>query len=124
MISHDDMIKAIDRIGRTEDGALLYLYLQQRLQEVPTSTQLRALRVENGKRMLASELMDLLSRGLEESARSRRSDTVVIARTPGRTAVGHGPPRRLGIAADIAAGRVPSEFDTDQPTGPFGFGQT
>jgi len=123
VITEETMHEAIDRIGRTPDGELLYLYLQRRLMEVNRSGQVRALRVENGQRIFASELMGLLSKGLEESARIRRSDAVIIEHAR-KHAVAGPDSRRRGIAAAIASGRQPSEFDTDDPRGPYGFGQT
>jgi hypothetical protein len=123
MISEETMREAIDRIGRTPDGELLYLYLQRRLMEVDRSGRVRALRLENGQRIFASELMSLLSLGLEESVRLRRSDAIVIEHAR-KHAVAGPDSRRRGIAAAIASGRQPSEFDTDDTRGPYGFGQT
>lgn len=68
----DDMLKeAIDRIARTPEGALLYRWLQKTLFETLAGEHPDgAFREHNGKRKLASHLMGLMSRGIEDHERA------------------------------------------------------
>lgn len=69
-ITDQDMAEALDRIARTPDGEVLYLYLQKALMGVPTSTEACALTANHGRRSFASELMGFMSKGISASARS------------------------------------------------------
>jgi hypothetical protein len=111
-MTEQELREAIDRIGRTADGELLYLFLQKRLLRVVHSEKGTALRVENGQRILASELMGLLSQGIEESV-SARSDRIAIFSVAGPvdTRRNTGAARR-GIPA---GGYRDSDFDPGTP---------
>jgi hypothetical protein len=63
---------ALYRIARTDDGLLLYRYLQKTLCGVIQSADSSALNQDNGRRTFASELMAQMSKGIEESASGGR----------------------------------------------------
>jgi hypothetical protein len=84
MISDEELIAAIDRIGMTPDGEMLYLYLQKRLTRVLHTVEPGALQTENGVRILASDLMGFLSAGLNEAYAGARSDRIVTFKLPER----------------------------------------
>jgi hypothetical protein len=86
MISNDELLQGLDRIARTTDGELLYLYLQRVLMEVPADADPSdgALRAHVGRRSFAAELMGRMARGMSE--RGGRSDG---------TADGDGPERPI-----------------------------
>lgn len=67
MISEEEMAAAIDRIARTEDGRLLYLWCQKRLCAVTASTDGGALNEDNGERSFAAKLMSRMAKGIDES---------------------------------------------------------
>jgi hypothetical protein len=101
-ISEDDMAGAIDRIGMSPDGELLYLWLQKRLTRVVHSSEVGALQSENGQRILASELMGLLSAGINEAHAGSRSDRIAVFKLPEPAAVDSGDwiaKRRARLAA-------------------------
>jgi hypothetical protein len=92
MITDDDLAAAWDRVARTADGALIYRYLQKIqmgiLADLDPSDS--ALRAEHGKRSLATRLMGLMAKGLDESGgrtdlpgddSERASDRPVVFRT-------------------------------------------
>jgi hypothetical protein len=81
-ISDDDMTSAIDRIGTTPDGELLYLWLQKRLNRVAHTLDAGALQQENGQRILAAELMGHLSTGINEAHAGIRSDRIAVFKLP------------------------------------------
>jgi hypothetical protein len=103
-ISDEELIAAIDRIGMTPDGEMLYLYLQKRLTRVLHTVEPGALQTENGVRILASELMGFLSAGINEAHAGVRSDRIAVFKLPERAAVrrSHGAARR-GIVDDYGA---------------------
>lgn len=69
MISDEDTAEAIDRIARTADGRLFYLYLQKRLLGVlaEANPESGALQMDHGERRFASKLMGLMAAGIDES---------------------------------------------------------
>lgn len=97
-INEQDMIEAFDRIARTGDGQIAYRYFQKVLMGFldDADPSPGALRENNARRKFASELMGLMSKGIEESGRSstaaserpvvivRRSATAVNARVNAR----------------------------------------
>ena len=87
MIEVDDkqIAEALDRIARTDDGELLYLFLQKVLCAVtlPTQEQIALLRNE-GRRSLAAVLMGHMAEGLLTSGRTR--NPVVVFTGPKRDA--------------------------------------
>lgn len=99
-VTDEDLLKGLDRIARTADGELLYLYLQRAMigtlaDHDPSDG---ALRTEHGRRRFAGELMARMSKGIEESAGSRSSDTssgkraerpVVFRTQPAARVAGH-----------------------------------
>lgn len=65
-IGEDHFNEAIDRLARTPDGEILYLFLQRRLMAVPTSTEDGALRSDHGERSFAARLISLMAKGIQE----------------------------------------------------------
>lgn len=63
-ISEEQVREALDRIARTPDGRLLYLFLQKALTAVPVSPDSDALRELHGRRMFAAELMADMAKGI------------------------------------------------------------
>jgi hypothetical protein len=112
-MTEEDLRGAIDRIGRTADGELLYLWLQKRLLRVIHSTEAGTLRTENGQRTLASELMGLLSTGLAEVHAGTRSERTIVFTVAKPVSVrDSGGARRRGIPNDPD---YRPEFDPDSP---------
>lgn len=66
-ISEKILLEAIDRIARTPDGRLAYLYLQRALMAVPTSDDPCALSTNHGERRFAARLIGLMATGIAES---------------------------------------------------------
>lgn len=61
--------EAMTRIGRTPDGRILYLFLQKVLMGIPSESgpdDCGALRINHGRRILASEIRNLLSEGVKQ----------------------------------------------------------
>lgn len=80
MTSDEDLKAAIDRLARTADGRELYLYLQKTLLGFVTGERTEgALREHESRRMFASELMDLMAKGIEESG-GRDNQPIVFSR--------------------------------------------
>ena len=70
MIDDKDLAEALDRIARSPDGRLLYLYCQKTLCQVLPSGQTEgALREHDGRRRFASELMGRMAEGIQDSDR-------------------------------------------------------
>jgi hypothetical protein len=70
------LLEAIDRIARTPDGGMLYVYLQRRLMAVLPTTEPCALSTHHGERLFASRLLDLMAKGIIESGgRTSSGDT-------------------------------------------------
>jgi len=61
------LLEAIDRIARTPDGRLAYLYLQRRMMEVTSLNDPCALSADNGERRFAARLLGLMAKGILES---------------------------------------------------------
>lgn len=66
-LTDEDLHKGIDRVARTPDGRILYLFLQKHLMVIPTSVLRGALRVNHGERMFAAKLIGLMAKGIAES---------------------------------------------------------
>jgi hypothetical protein len=66
-ISEKLMHEAIDRIARTPDGRVLYLYCQRRMLEVCVSNDPSTLQADHGERRFASHLRGLMATGISES---------------------------------------------------------
>jgi hypothetical protein len=60
-------MEAIDRIARTPDGAALYVFLQRRLMLITIDNSESALRVDQGERRFASQLIAAMAKGVFES---------------------------------------------------------
>lgn len=115
-ITDDDMMKAIDRLARTEDGHLLYRYLQRVLcATVPPSMPRCALRANEGRRSFAAELMGLMAKGLRESDRSDSAITFTVA-GPRRIAPTGGAGRR--VTADTRVPGYDTGYDADDNSSP------
>jgi hypothetical protein len=71
MISEKDIADAIDRIARSDDGELLYRYLQKIVMWIPDlSADEGALRQDQGRRRFALDLMGLMAKGIDERSGS------------------------------------------------------
>jgi hypothetical protein len=120
------LLEAIDRIARTPDGRMQYLYLQRVLMALPASDAPCALSTNYGERRFAARLLGLMATGISESGeRSSHDGTssdpggaaeqpiVVPVPQPVDTRVSRGAGRR--ITADT---RVPGyDYPADEPTG-------
>lgn len=109
-ITDEDFRAAMDRLARTEDGRLLYLFLQRRLMTTPATVKSGPLRVDLGQRMFAAQLMGLMTRGIQDSAgRTGSADghgggdkPIVFAVTgPSRVGGSGGAGRRIGADTRI-----------------------
>ncbi len=75
MITDEDIAQAVDRIARTADGELLYRYLQRIVLFVPDlSAEVCALRIDQGRRRFAADLMALMAKGIDERGGSSSSN--------------------------------------------------
>jgi hypothetical protein len=86
--SDDEIVAAIKRIGLSPDGELLYLWLQKHLHLVVRTTEPGALQQENGRRILAHDLMLLLSAGIDEAHAGSRSDRIIVFKQPSSATIG------------------------------------
>lgn len=83
-VTDKDLADALDRIARTPDGGLLYLYLQKTLTgvlagEVPDWT----LRRDHGRRLFAAELMAHMGEGISINGRPGSVTFVTAPRESG-----------------------------------------
>ncbi|HEY1433070.1 MAG TPA: hypothetical protein VGF39_15800 [Stellaceae bacterium] len=77
IINDKDMRDALNRVGLTPDGEILYVWLQWRLLELANSLEPGALQANEGARILATELMRCLSAGVaEDHARARHERAI------------------------------------------------
>ncbi len=81
MIEEKDLLAAWDRVARSEDGHLLYLYLQKRLMATSPEVESGTLRQREGARIFASELLGLMAKGIEESATGLSASCITISRS-------------------------------------------
>jgi hypothetical protein len=111
MISDQEIKDAIDRIAHSQDGKLLYLFLQKRLMAI--TTDFITLPTDHGQRILAATLMGLMAKGITESGGS--SDSIYTFAVAGPRAVSAGP-RGAGrrVTADTF---IPGYSDPDSPGG-------
>ena len=100
-ITDPDMAAALDRLARSADGHLLYRHLQKLLMGV--SRDPGTLQEHNGRRLLASELMGLMAKGIEESD---GRNTIVFARR-----ADPGPRRPVSGSEYFAAERAASRSE-------------
>jgi hypothetical protein len=99
----DDLLKeAIDRIARTPDGRLLYLWLQRRMMGVCASTEPGALQTDHGERRFASTLIGLMAKGMDESG---GRDTSTGGRGTSEPAIIFALPRPVASPDSRGAGR-------------------
>jgi len=82
IVTDEQLAEAADRIARTQDGQLLYLYLQKVLLGVTAQDMSDcALQRNEGRRSFASELMGLMTNGVDASdgtSTGRPSERAVI----------------------------------------------
>lgn len=84
-INDEDMKAALDRIARTADGYIMFCYFQTLrmgfLHDPDPSPG--ALRENNAHRKFASEIIGLMSKGIEESGRSipGRDRPIIVVRS-------------------------------------------
>jgi hypothetical protein len=82
-IADEHVTEAIERIARTGDGQILYLWLQARCMAVRPFTETGALLKSEGERSFAAQLMALMAKGVEESGGTgERRPIVFAARRP------------------------------------------
>jgi hypothetical protein len=100
MIENKDVIEAIDRIARTPDGQMLFRHLQKICLAVATPESSHgALRQHEGRRMFASELMGMMSKGIADSDRY----AITFVRTAAEPATrSRGAGRRITAATPVA----------------------
>ncbi len=80
--------EAIDRIARTVDGSVLYLFLQKNLSSVPVDPLGDALQRLHGRRSFAAELMAMMATGIRESHGGRDpTDSPITFTVPERARV-------------------------------------
>ena len=65
--THQACLEAIDRIARTPDGAMLYVFLQRRMMSVSVAPTESALRQDQGERIFAAGLISAMAKGIFES---------------------------------------------------------
>ncbi len=88
MITDEDIAQATDRIARTPDGELLYLYLQRIVMFVPDlSAEVCALRIDQGRRRFAADMMALMAKGIDESGGSTSTSSGTGGKRSERTVV-------------------------------------
>ena len=117
MIGEKELTDAIDRIAKTEDGQLLYLYLQRRLMAVSTATDDGSLRTEHGQRLFAAHLIGLMAKGIETSGGRSESICTFAVAGPRAVSVSRGAGRR--VTDDTI---VPGWNDTDHTSAPASAG--
>jgi hypothetical protein len=66
-ITEDQLREAIDRVARTRDGRMLYLFLQRHMMGIPSDMSGGALRRNLGERIFASKLIGLMAKGIQDS---------------------------------------------------------
>jgi len=113
------LLEAIDRIARTPDGRLQYLYLQRALMAVPTLADPCALSAHHGERRFAARLIGLMATGISESggrtSSGGTSDTdseqpIVVAKPePVDARVSRGAGRRIGPDTRVPGYDLPDE---------------
>lgn len=81
MIDDKQFLEAWDRIARTADGHVAYLYLQKRLMATSPNVESGTLRQLEGARIFASELIGLMAKGIEASATGLASSCITISRS-------------------------------------------
>jgi hypothetical protein len=101
-------LEALDRIARTPDGAMLYVFLQRRLMTVLSPNSRGALRQDNGERMFAAKLIGGMAKGILESGGRTGSST-----SSGDTSSGEQPivvpgaePRRVARTGNPGGRRI------------------
>lgn len=103
MIDSEELLQALDRIARTSDGQLLYLYFQRVMLELPLEPHPSdsALRDLNGRRSLAGELMGRMAKGMSESGSGTPAERPVVFAPRGAASLGaRGSARQRLIASD------------------------
>ena len=118
MMEDKDLHEAIDRIARTSDGRILYLFLQRKTMELAADLSDGALRVHTGERTFAAKLISLMASGIADSG-GRSSDTSsspgasaeqpIVFRLPERAAVSK--PRPRGNARRVTASTRVAGYD-------------
>jgi hypothetical protein len=113
------LFEAIDRIARTPDGRMQYLWLQRRLMMVRSSDDPSALNSDNGERRFAASLMGLMATGISESGGRTSGDStgpgspeqpiVIAVAKPVPTGRGSGAGRRITSDTRVPGYDVPDE---------------
>lgn len=116
MMEDKHLHEAIDRLARTADGRILYLFLQKKMTEVADLPTDGALRANHGERMFASKLTGLMAKGISESGGRTSSaggspigDQPIIFAVPIAVDAGRGRGAGRRITADT---RIPG-YDSD-----------
>ena len=116
-ISEKLMHEAIDRLARTPDGRVLYLYCQRRMMALTTTGDIGTLQRSEGERTFAARLIGLMATGISESGgrTSSGSSTGDTSEQPIVFAV----PKPRAVGGPRGAGRRITEhtrvpgYDTD-----------
>ena len=114
-ISDVEIREALDRIARTRDGEVLYLYLQKFLIGVSDSTDVGVLQSAHGARSFARDLMAHMGQGVSQSARSGCITFIVGARA---SADRRRPGARLVSIDSHVSGYDGPDPDDDRRPGP------
>lgn len=116
MITDQDLRNAWDRMSRTSDGELVYLYLQKQLCGILETHDSGALQRNEGRRSLARDLMAMMAGGIEGSVgqRANPADKPVVfaVRQPVETRASRGTRRRV-----TEDSKVPGWDTEDSPGG-------
>lgn len=113
MIEEKDLYAAIDRIAKTPDGTLFYLFLQRNLMAITQGQDDGSLREQSGQRIFAARLMGLMAKGIEESGGRSESICTFSVAGPRRVSASRGAGRR--ISADTFVPGYDSADDDSSP---------
>ena len=97
------LLEAIDRIARSPDGRLQYLYLQRRMMAVTAASDPCALASDNGERRFAARLIGLMATGISESG--GRTDSSDPSRTGSEQPIIPAVPKPVDTRGPRGAGR-------------------
>ena len=121
-IADKDIREALDRIARTRDGEILYLYLQMTRMAVPGSSDPGVLQTAHGGRIFARDLMGMMGEGIS-GGRDGNSERPIVfngrnpadvnRRVTAREFLAAHPdqwPDRAGSEPDAGAGHDPARI--------------
>jgi hypothetical protein len=119
MITDEQFHAAMDRLGRSDDGRTLYLFLQKRLMAVTTAETDGALQRSEGERTFAAKLISLMAIGIRESGGSNTSTDGTGSVSPDQPIVFAVPkPRSVSDAGRGARRRITADTHVPGYDGP------